>query len=190
MGGLTLDLFLRAGYGGKYAIFGSTALVRNRHFGGCKGAELGDSVSAVGRDRYQDVNALAQDVRELLRGLDPHSVQSKPNSYEPTIAESLALALLELDRITSEARIDSGLVPRFAIDFLNRRLSKRLLERYHGQELRTEFERRLHEVLERLANARLVDGPGAALDRIHQLLAELESALLQRRNSDDRSPER
>lgn len=142
------------------------------------------------RDRYKEVDALAQDVGELLRRLDPHSIQVKPNSYEPTVAESLALALVELDRIASGARIESGPLPTFARDFLNRRLSKRLLERYPGRELSAEFERRLYDVLERLANGRLVDKAGPALEHIHHLLAELESALVQQRSSVDQDAER
>jgi hypothetical protein len=147
------------------------------------------SLSAVGSDRYQEVKAQAHDVGDLLRRLDPRSLRMKPNSYEPTVAGSLALAILELDRIASEARIEPGPLPAFARDFLNRRLSRRLLERYHGRELPAEFERRLHDVLERLANGRMVnrDGP---LERIRNLLTELESALLQRQGSVGRDPER
>jgi hypothetical protein len=144
----------------------------------------------VGSDRYQEVDALAQTVSELLRRLDPGSLHLKPNSYEPTVAGSLALALLELDRIASAARIEPGPVPGFARDFLNRRLSRRLLERYHGRELPAEFERRLHAVIERLTNGRLVERAGPALEQIHHLLTELESTLLQRHGSVDRDPDR
>ena len=143
----------------------------------------------MGSDRYQEVKALAHDVADLLRRLDPRGLKTKPNSYEPTVAGTLALAMLELDRIASEARIAPGPLPAFATDFLNRRLSRRLLERYRGRELPQEFERRLHDVLERLANGRLVDRDGP-LERIGNLLAELESALLQRQGSVDRDPER
>lgn len=141
-------------------------------------------------DRFQEVDALARDVRELLKRLDPQSLQLKPNSYEPTVAEFLALASLELDRIASEARAESGTLPTFASDFLNRRLSKRLLERYQGGELPSEFERRLNDVLQRLTQGRLSNGRGPALARIHRLLTELEAALLQRQGPVDRDPER
>jgi hypothetical protein len=144
----------------------------------------------VGSHGYEEVNALARDVRELLLQLDPKSLQLKPNSYEPTVAESVALALLELDRIASEARIEFGTLPMFASDFLNRRLSKRLLHRYHGADLSAEFERRLTDALQRLTNSRVADGSGPAIERIHRLLTDLESALLQRQGSVDRNPER
>ena len=144
----------------------------------------------MGSDRYLEVVAHAQTVSELLRRLDPRSLLLKPNPYEPTIAGSIALALLELDRIASEVRIESGPLPGFARDFLNRRLSRRLLERYHGQELPAEFERRLHDVIERLTNRRLVEKAGPALEQLHHLLIELEAALLQRHDSVDRNPER
>ena len=142
----------------------------------------------MGSDRYQEVDALAQTVNELLRRLDPRSLPLKPNPYEPTVAASLALALLELDRIASGAQSESGPLPGFARDFLNRRLSRRLLKRYHGRELPAEFERRLHTVIERLTNGRLVAGP--ALAEIDHLLTELESLLLQRHDAVDRNPDR
>jgi hypothetical protein len=144
----------------------------------------------VGSDRYQDVIALADDVRELLHRLDPKGLKLKPNSYEPTAAESVALALLQLDRITSEARTESGMVPTFATDFLNRRLSRRLLDRYHGADLPAEFERRMTDSLQRLADNRSAGRTGPDLERIHHLLTELESALLQRQASVDRNRER
>lgn len=144
----------------------------------------------MGSDRYLEVDAHAQTVSELLRGLDPRSLQLKPNPYEPTVAGSIALALLELDRIASEARIDSGPVPGFARDFLNRRLSRRLLERYQGRELPTEFERRLRDVIERLTNGRLVASGGPALEQLDHLLTELETALMQRQGSVDPDPDR
>jgi hypothetical protein len=144
----------------------------------------------VGSDRYPEVNALARDVRELLLQLDPKGLQLKPNSYEPTVAESVALALLELDRIGSEARNEFGTLPLFASDFLNRRLSKRLLDRYHGADLAAEFERRITGALQRLTKSGVGDRSAPALERLHCLLTDLESALLQRQRSVDRNPER
>lgn len=131
----------------------------------------------MGSDTYQEVNVLARDVRELLLQLDPKGLQLKPNSYEPTLAESVALALLELDRIASEARFEFGTLPIFARDFLNRRLSKRLLDRYQGADLAAEFERRLTDALQRLTNRGAGDRSGPALERIRCLLTDLESAL-------------
>ena len=134
----------------------------------------------MGSDRYGEVQALARDVQGLLRRLDPKSLQLKPNSYEPTVGESLALALLGLDRIASDERVDLETAPTFATDYLNRRLSKRLLERYRGRDLPAEFERRLADVLRTLAK----DGPARenapALAWIHRFLIDLESVLLQR----------
>jgi hypothetical protein len=153
-------------------------------------ADAGGTVSSVGSDRYQEVIALAKDVRELLQRLDPKGLKAKPNPYEPTAAESVALALLQLDRITSEGRIESGKVPTFAADFLNRRLSRRLLDRYHGADLPAEFERRMTDSLQRLADNRDAGRTGPDLERIHRLLTELESALLQRQGSVDGKPER
>ena len=121
----------------------------------------------------EEVDNLGQDIGALLRRLDSAQLQHKPNSYEPTAAESLALALLELDRIASETRPQPGQLPSFASDFLNRKLTRRLLDRYRGRALAAEFERRLGDVLERL-------GDGPPLDRVHRLLTELELALLQR----------
>ena len=146
-------------------------------------------VWGVGSDRYNQVEALARDVQDLLHRIGPESLQLKPNSYEPTVAESLALALLELDRITSEPRSELGAVPTFASDFLNRRLSKRLLDRYHGPDLSVEFERRLMDSLERLASNRGAGREGSALERVHRLLSDLESALLQRQGSVDQNPD-
>ena len=143
----------------------------------------------MGSDRYQDVAAHAQTVSELLRGLDPRTLLLKPNPYEPTVAGSLALALLELDRIASQVRIEPWPLPVFARDFLNRRLSSRLLERYQGRELSAEFERRLHDVIKRLTDGRLVATAGPALGQIHHLLTELELALLQGHRSVDRDPD-
>jgi hypothetical protein len=131
-------------------------------------------------DLRQEVGVLARGVGKLLRGLDSASIRSKPNSYEPTLAEFLALAVLELDRIDSGARVESVPVPPFASDFLNRRLSRRLLERYQGLELAAEFERRLGRLLERFNKGRPVDATGPDLQHLHHLLAELESALVQR----------
>jgi hypothetical protein len=144
----------------------------------------------VGSDPYVAVNALAKDVLDLLHRADPKGLKVKPNSYEPTAAESVAMALLHLDRITSEARIESGTLPTFATDFLNRRLSKRLLVRYHGADLPAEFERRLTNALERLADSRGTGRSRPALERIHRLLTDLESALLQHQGLVDRNPER
>jgi hypothetical protein len=98
--------------------------------------------------------------------------------------------MLELDRIASEARIEPRALPVFASDFMNRRLTKRLLERYRGVQLPIEFERRLNDVLRRLTSSRLADGNGPALELIRRLLTELEPALLQRQGSVDRDPER
>src|SRR5690348_7799793 len=61
----------------------------NRHFRGCEPAHAGNTVSSMGSDRYGEVQALARDVQGLLRRLDPKSLQLKPNSYEPTVGESL-----------------------------------------------------------------------------------------------------
>lgn len=144
----------------------------------------------MGSDSYQEVNDLAREVQELLLQLDRKGLQVKPNSYEPTVAESVALALLELDRIASEARFEFRTLPIFASDFLNRRLSKRLLDRYQGADLAAEFERRLTEALQRLTNSSAGGRSGHALERIHRLLTDLESALLQRQRSVDRKPER
>ena len=122
------------------------------------------------------VDTLGRDISRLLRGLDPSQLQLKPNSYEPTAAESLALALLELDRIGSDTRPQARQLPAFASDFLNRKLTKRLLDRYRGRALAAEFERRLDDVLGRI-------GEGTGLNRVHDLLTDLELALLQRQST-------
>jgi hypothetical protein len=155
----------------------------------CSGC-AGDSVSVVRPDRYKEVNSLAREVRELLLERDPKDFGLKPNSYEPTVAQSVALALLELDRIASEPRSRLEALPTFVSDFLNRHLSKRLLDRYSAADLPSEFDRRLTDVLRGLASSPLAGRDGAVLDRIHRLLCDLESALLLRQVPADRNPER
>lgn len=141
-------------------------------------------------DRHQALKSRAQGVKEVLVRLDPKVLLQKPNSFEPTIGESVARSLLELDRIAFQARVVSGTLPVFASDFLNRRLSRQLLLRYRGPELAAEFERRLDEVLRSINRGPAGDTAGHALDNLDRLLTELEATLVQRQGSVERSSKR
>lgn len=83
----------------------------------------------------------------------------------------MARALLELDRLTGEPQS----LPRFASEFLNRRLTKRLLERYSAAQLSSELERRIARALD------LIYGNRQLLEPLRSILLDLESALLQGR---------
>jgi len=161
---------------GEVRDFGRVRQHLDQHFRGFETGRPPRSVSSVETTPFEEVQGLAERVEELLRHVDRRALRLKPNSAEPTVAESLALSMLELDRIASEHRVESRGTPKFASDFLNRRLSRRLLERYPGLVLAAVFNRRLHEVLQLLAS----DDGRQALGRLHSLLTDLEAALVQR----------
>lgn len=138
-----------------------------------------DTFRAV-RSDLQQVTRLAESVSQLLRRHDRASLAVRPNSYEPTLAESIAMALLELDRIAGP----SETLPPFASDFLNRRLAKRLLVRYPAEQLAVEFNRRLTGAFGRLRMPGADSGNRSDLERLNSLLLDLESALLQPRRAE------
>lgn len=118
-------------------------------------------------DAYQEVAELGRSVRARLDKVDQKALALRPNSFEPTIAESIAMALLELERVEAEA------LPSFASEFLNRRLMRRLIERYPAGALTVELDRRLTVALNRMDR-----GNGNALARLRSLLLDLESVLM------------
>lgn len=170
----------RARHPRKYPIFRVIVGSKIRTFADVIEATRAVASWLVRDDRYQVIEAMAREVRGLLVSRNPKTLNIKPNPYEPTAAQSVALALLELDRLASEPLIDSDKVPPFASDFLKRRLSRRLLDRYNTAELAAELDRRLSSALERLANGSPAGARDQGLERIHRLVADLHSALLQR----------
>lgn len=131
------------------------------------------------RSSAKRVGRLGQSVRALLLRQHPESLLARPNSYEPTVAESVAMVLLELDRIAAGSPTGAASLPPFASEFLNRRLARRLLARYPAAQLASEFERRLAHTFECLTSRPPHGANGGELTKVEGLLIELEATLLQ-----------
>lgn len=152
--------------------------MRNRHFGGCASLATSDTVWIVQAERYREIVDLGSDVVKLLLRLEPRRLELRLNPAEPTVGELIALALLELDRASSADRLGFAALPGFASDFLNRRLTARLLNRYPTAALAPEFDRRLQAALAAIGGTETSDQMRPVVEHLCRTLADLKLALL------------
>jgi hypothetical protein len=85
---------------------------------------------------------------------------------------------MDLDLLSSRSRNARGLMPEFATEFMNKRLARRLTDRYKDRDLAAEFDRRF-AVAHTLVTEDLAELE-PAFSRLRSRLGELEAALSSR----------
>jgi|SRR5437879_10052230 len=126
-------------------------------------------------DRRAALEALHGGIRECLLQVEPKRLAWRRTPNAPTVAEFIGLLLMDLDLLSSRPQNGRGFLPDFAMEFVNKRLARRLTERYKDRDLLAEFDRRFdaaqHLVTENRPELE------AALGRLGSRLRELEAAL-------------
>ena len=163
-----------AGYTGKYVFFGPSSTQKISTLTDVLG-QTAPYLRIVQTDRYLELTAVQDGLRKVLPLIDRDRLGARARPDKPTVGELIALALLELDRLSSDRQVRTRALPTFANDFLNRRLARRLMDRYSVQDLAAEFDRRFATALKAISQATGDDGLDPVLERLRATLAELES---------------
>ena len=126
-------------------------------------------------DRRAALEALHEGIRECLVQIEPRRLAWRRSPTAPTVGELIGLLLMDLDLLSSRSQNGRGLLPEFATEFMNKRLARRLTERYKDRDLAAEFDRRFATAKNLVSEDRAELEP--ALARIGSRLGELEAAL-------------
>jgi len=121
------------------------------------------------------LEALHKGIRKCLLQIEPQRLAWQRTSNAPTVGELIGLLLMDLDLLSSPSAKGLGFLPEFATEFINKRLARRLIQRYKDRDLAAEFDRRFA-----VAQSLVTQDPAeleSALGRIGSRLGELEAAL-------------
>lgn len=130
---------------------------------------------AVQTGRRAALQALHEGVRNCLLQIEPKRLAYRRSPNAPTVGEMIGLLLMDLDLLSSRSQDARGILPEFATDFMNKRLARRLTERYKDRDLAAEFDRRFAVAQNLVSEDRIELEP--TLARIGSRLGELEAAL-------------
>ena len=92
--------------------------------------------------RRSALEALHERIRTCLLGVEPKVLTWRSSPNAPTVAELVGLLLMDLDLLSSHSPKDQACLPEFATEFMNKRLARRLAERYKDRDLVAEIDRR------------------------------------------------
>ena len=128
-------------------------------------------LGAMQTERRAALEALHERIRRCLVDVEPKVLTRRSSP----IAELVGRLLMDLDLLSSHSPKDQACLPEFATEFMNKRLARRLAERYKDRDLVAEIDRRF-------AIAQSVAGEDRAelepvMGRIRSRLKELEAAL-------------
>jgi len=121
------------------------------------------------------LEALHKGIRQCLLQIEPQRLAWRRTANAPTVGELIGLLLMDLDLLSSPAPDGRGFLPEFATEFINKRLARKLIERYKDRDLAAEFDRRF-AVAQSLVTQDRAELE-SALGRIGSRLVELEAAL-------------
>jgi hypothetical protein len=116
------------------------------------------------------MRALRRQCRRLLSRIRPGQVEwSGPDGQ--TIGELIGLVLIDLDRLSSRDRIRENAPAPFAVEFMDKRLARRLAAKYSLDVVAVEIDRRFA--------AAIALGPALRDASFGQVLTRLESRLVE-----------
>lgn len=121
------------------------------------------------------LEALHKGTRKCLLQIEAQRLVWRRTPNAPTVGELIGLLLMDLDLPSSPSANGLGFLPEFATEFINKRLARRLIERYKDRDLAAEFDRRF-AVAQSLVTQNRAELE-SALGRIESRLGELEAAL-------------
>ena len=121
------------------------------------------------------LEALHKGIRKCLLQVEPQRLACQRNANAPTVGELIGLLLMDLDLLSSPSANGRGFLPEFATEFIDKRLARRLIDRYKDRDLTAEFDRRF-AVAQGLVTQDRAELE-SALGRIGSRLRELEAAL-------------
>ncbi|TMB93266.1 MAG: hypothetical protein E6J40_15430 [Chloroflexi bacterium] len=110
-----------------------------------------------------------------LLQIEPERLAWRRTAKAATVGELIGLLLMDLDLLSSPSANGLGFLPEFAMEFINKRLARRLIERYKDGDLAAEFDRRFAVARSLVTQDRAE--LESALGRIGSRLGELEAAL-------------
>ena len=125
--------------------------------------------------RRSALEALHERIRTCLLGVEPKVLTWRSSPNAPTVAELVGLLLMDLDLLSSHSPREQAFLPEFATEFMNKRLARRLTERYKDRDLVGEFDRRFAIAQSMTGKDRAELEP--AIGRIRSRLKELEAVL-------------
>jgi len=128
----------------------------------------------VQTDFNASLEALHKGIQTCLQQIEPQRLAWRRTPNQPTVGELIGLLLMDLDLLSSPSD-GHGLLPEFATEFINKRLARRLIERYRERDLAAEFDRRFAVARSLITQNRAE--LESALGRIGSRLEELQAAL-------------
>jgi hypothetical protein len=129
----------------------------------------------VQTDRRAAREALRKGVRNCVLHIEPKRLAFRRSPNAPTVGEIIGLLLMDLDLLSSRSQDARGIMPEFATAFMNKRLARRLIERYGDRDLAAEFDRRF-AVAQNVVTEDLIEFE-PTLARIGLRLRELQATL-------------
>ena len=123
---------------------------------------------------------LHEDVRQAVSMVQPERLTWRPVAKGPTVAELMGLLLLDLDGLSSGPQNGRYPLPPFATEYMNKRLARRLTDRYPLQDLQAEFDRRFAAARDAVVEGRDGDALETVVERMDVRLTEIRSALRSR----------
>ena|SRR5437660_752343 len=121
------------------------------------------------------LETLHKGIRKCLLQIEPERLAWRRTANAATVGELIGLLLMDLDLLSSPSTNGLGFLPEFAMEFINKRLARRLIERYKDGDLAAEFDRRFTVARSLVTQDRAE--LESALGRIGSRLGELEAAL-------------
>jgi hypothetical protein len=116
------------------------------------------------------MRALRRQCRRLLSRIKPGQVDW-PGPNRHSVEELIGLVLIDLDRLSSRDRIREKAPAPFAVEFMDKRLARRLSAKYPVEAAGVEIDRRFA--------AAIVLGPGTRDASFGQVLTRLESRVVE-----------
>ena len=92
-------------------------------------------LGAMQTERRAALEALHERIRSCLVDVEPKVLSWRSSPGAPTVAELVGLLLMDLDLLSSHSSRDQAFLPEFATEFMNKRLARRLSERYKDRDL-------------------------------------------------------
>ena len=125
-------------------------------------------------DRRAAIEALQKDACECLPRAHSGRLAWRRSSTSPTVGELIGLLLMDLDLLGSQRGSGWGSPPEYATEFMNKRLARRLANRYRGRDLVAEFDRRFAAAIRPDSDGEEV---APVLARMRASLDELQASL-------------